>query len=70
MYICGVALDYCVAYTAIDAASLGYDTAVVLDACRGVNEATVAAMLATMREAGVRVVTVADVSKEMAAGHV
>jgi nicotinamidase/pyrazinamidase len=35
--VCGLALDYCVAATARDAASLGYKTEVVVDACRAVN---------------------------------
>jgi nicotinamidase/pyrazinamidase len=32
----GLALDYCVKYTAIDAANLGYKTYLVQDGCRGV----------------------------------
>jgi nicotinamidase/pyrazinamidase len=35
--ICGLALDYCVAATARDAATLGLKTEVVLDGCRAVN---------------------------------
>ena len=35
--VCGLALDYCVAATARDAASLGFKTEVILDACRAVN---------------------------------
>lgn len=35
--ICGLALDYCVAATARDAAALGFKTAVVFDASRAVN---------------------------------
>lgn len=35
--LCGLALDYCVMYSALDAASLGYETYVVRDACRAVN---------------------------------
>ena len=37
VYICGLAMDYCVKYTAIDATSLGYKTFLVQDACKGVN---------------------------------
>jgi nicotinamidase/pyrazinamidase len=35
--ICGLALDYCVAATARDAAGLGFKTQVVIDGCRAVN---------------------------------
>jgi nicotinamidase/pyrazinamidase len=34
--IAGLATDYCVKYTALDARMLGFETTVVVDACRGV----------------------------------
>ena len=37
VFIVGLATDYCVKYTAIDAADLGFETYVIEDACRGVN---------------------------------
>ncbi len=37
IYIAGLAADYCVKFTALDAIALGYKTAVIRDACRGVN---------------------------------
>jgi len=37
LVVCGLALDYCVKATALDAAELGFDTSVVIDACRAVN---------------------------------
>ena len=37
VYVVGLATDYCVKYTALDAASLGFQTTVIKDACRGVN---------------------------------
>lgn len=37
VYICGLATDYCVKFTAIDAVREGYNTFLVIDACRGVN---------------------------------
>lgn len=37
VYICGIATDYCVKFTALDACKLGYKTHLLVDACRGVN---------------------------------
>lgn len=35
--VMGLATDYCVLYSVIDALQLGYDTRVIIDGCRGVN---------------------------------
>ena len=35
--VCGLATDYCVKFTALDAVQLGFKTTVIEDACRGVN---------------------------------
>lgn len=35
--LCGLATDYCVLYSALDALELGYAVTVIEDACRGVN---------------------------------
>ena len=37
VYICGLALDYCVKFTALDAQSLGFETVLIVDATRAVN---------------------------------
>lgn len=37
VYILGLATDYCVKATALDAAALGFKTFLIEDACRGVN---------------------------------
>ena len=37
VYVCGLATDYCVKITALDAVDMGFATKLVLDACRGVN---------------------------------
>lgn len=59
VWIAGVATDYCVKYTALDARGLGLPTAVVVDGCRGVDlsEGDVEAALAAMRSAGCETVT-------------
>jgi len=37
VYVCGLATDYCVKFTALDAVRLGFKTHVIKDCCRGVN---------------------------------
>jgi nicotinamidase/pyrazinamidase len=51
--IVGIATDYCVRATALDAVRLGFSTSVRLDLTAGVGAATVDHALDTMREAGV-----------------
>ncbi|HZF13831.1 MAG TPA: bifunctional nicotinamidase/pyrazinamidase [Thermoanaerobaculia bacterium] len=60
LLLCGMATDYCVKATALDAVSLGYGTTVVADACRGVNLAPgdIDQALAALREAGVAITQV------------
>ncbi len=53
VFIGGLATDYCVKATALDAQREGFETWVLMDACRGVGEDTTAAALAEMRESGI-----------------
>ena len=59
----GLALDYCVFYSAIDARALGYNTIVAADASRGVNypEGSVKRVLETLGKAGVIVAQSGDI---------
>jgi nicotinamidase/pyrazinamidase len=56
VYVCGLALDYCVGATALDAAALGFRVLVVKDATRAVSEASGAEMLKRLQRADVQVV--------------
>jgi len=50
----GLATDYCVAYSALDAIEHGFAAEVLLDACRGIDlGGSLAAMTTKMRKAGV-----------------
>jgi nicotinamidase/pyrazinamidase len=52
--LCGLATDFCVAFSALDAAKAGFATDVVLDACRGIDlGGSMAAMTNKMKAAGV-----------------
>lgn len=59
VYICGLATDYCVKYTAIDAIREGYKTVLVSDACRGVNinAGDVDNAISEMQQCGIHVLT-------------
>lgn len=37
VYLCGLATDYCVYFSALDAKNQGFETYIILDACRGVD---------------------------------
>jgi len=59
LYVCGLATDYCVRASAIDARSEGFDVTVVEDAVRGVevNPGDSELALQEMRDAGARIAT-------------
>jgi len=57
VYVVGLATDYCVKFTALDAVQLGFKTHLIEDACRGVNlqPGDVAAAVDEMKKAGVKI---------------
>ena len=66
VYVCGLATDYCVKFTALDAVCLGFKTHLIEDASRGVNigPEDVKKAIAEMKKAGVEVVSYESVSYE------
>jgi nicotinamidase/pyrazinamidase len=59
LFLCGLATDFCVAYSALDARRLGFEVIVLLDACRAIDLAgSLQAALTQMREAGAVLVEV------------
>lgn len=53
----GLATDFCVAYSALDARAEGFEVAVRLDACRAIDlGGSLERMLGRMRDAGVRLI--------------
>ena len=60
LFMCGLATDYCVAYSALDARAQGFEVVVLLEACRAIDlGGSLDAALAQMRQAGVQTVTTA-----------
>jgi nicotinamidase/pyrazinamidase len=55
--VCGIATDYCVKFTALDAVAEGFEVTLHLPACRGVDlqPGDVAAAVEQMRSRGVRI---------------
>lgn len=53
VFVCGLATDYCVSWTAIDSARSGRKTSVILDACRGILPDTIKDAMTAMAAAGV-----------------
>ena len=53
--VCGLATDYCVRATALDAVAQGFDTRLLTDLCAGVAPESTQRALREMREAGVRI---------------
>lgn len=67
IFVCGLAADYCVKFTALDGARLGFKTHFIQDASRGVNlrPNDVRDAIAEMNRAGVATVQSADVLKSI-----
>lgn len=54
VYLCGLATDFCVAWSALDARREGFEAVVILDACRAIDmEGSLAAAENAMRQGGV-----------------
>jgi nicotinamidase/pyrazinamidase len=55
VYLCGLATDYCVAWSALDARTEGFEATVIEDACRAIDlDGSLARAWADMTAAGVR----------------
>jgi nicotinamidase/pyrazinamidase len=70
LFMAGLATDYCVKYTSLDAVKLGFRVHVIEEGCRGVNlkPGDVAAAMAEMQKAGVEIIRSARGSHRQATG--
>lgn len=63
VFVCGLATDFCVAWTALDARKLGFAAAVVEDACRAIDmQGSLSAAWEKMKKAGVGRIGSADIA--------
>ncbi len=61
VFVCGLATDYCVAWSALDARKFGFQASVIEDACRGIDiNGSVAAAWKDMTAAGVKRIQSSD----------
>jgi len=62
VFVTGLATDFCVAWTALDACAAGFETFVIEDACRGIDlKGSVAAAWTEMTRRGVRRIQSSDI---------
>jgi len=63
VFLCGLATDYCVAWSALDARSEGFETYVIEDACRAIDlQGSLAKAWADMTKAGVKRINSSDIA--------
>jgi len=63
VFCCGLALDYCVAASAMDSAKIGFSTFVIEDACRGLDLQTIASRTKEMVQQGIFIIN-SEVAKD------
>jgi len=66
LFLVGLAIDYCVYFTAMDAISLGYKTYLIEDATRGISSATIASAKERMISSGVHIINSSNLEKSFA----
>jgi nicotinamidase/pyrazinamidase len=63
VFLAGLATDYCVAWSALDARKAGFETYVIEDACRGIDlQGSLAKAWTDMTKAGVKRIQSADIA--------
>ena len=63
MFVCGLATDFCVYWSALDAVKLGFKTNLVEDACRGINiDGSIQKAIEDMKAHGIHIFTSAELS--------
>ena len=62
LFLCGLATDFCVAWTALDGRAAGFEVSLIEDACRGIDlQGSLAKAWDEMKKAGVRAIQSRDV---------
>ena len=61
LYIVGLALDYCVFYSAKDAIGLGFKVYVVEDATRGISQDGISNAKQDMKDSGIKIIQSSEI---------
>uniref|UniRef100_A0A7M5VC97 nicotinamidase n=2 Tax=Clytia hemisphaerica TaxID=252671 RepID=A0A7M5VC97_9CNID len=64
--VCGLATDICVKFTSIDGQKHGFNTTVVLDACRGVAHEGIETARCEQQACGIKIIVSSEVSSLLA----
>jgi len=67
VFIGGLATDYCVFYSAMDAAYYGFETFVITDAVRGIDypRGSIDAAIEAMKISGIRITSTSEIEKDL-----
>jgi nicotinamidase/pyrazinamidase len=62
VYLCGLATDYCIYFSAMDSVKYGFNTFVLLDACRGIDvpEGNIDKCVKDMTGKGIKIIKTGD----------
>jgi len=60
IFVCGLALDYCVYWSAVDGIRKGFETLVMPELCKGIAEETTKKAMKDMTEKGVKLAGLKD----------
>ena len=65
VFACGLATDFCVAYTAFDSCTHGFQTFVIDDACRGVCDESIEGMKTKEKRNGIKIIESSDIEYKL-----
>jgi nicotinamidase/pyrazinamidase len=60
IFICGLALDYCVYWSATDAIGKGFETFLLPELCKGIEKGTTEKAIKEMTEKGIKLIELKD----------
>lgn len=58
IFMCGIATDYCVYYSAMDSINFGFKTTLIIDACRGIDfpDGSIDQVINDMKRHGIKII--------------
>ncbi len=62
VFLCGLATDYCVFFSAMDSVSFGFKTSVILDACKGIDipDHNIDRAIKAMKDKGIKIINLSE----------